>query len=220
MRKFAKGAILATLVGVLIISVVVSSGSTEEQKRVASKSACPVGQNQASTPVPEEEAAGISPATPDILIGCGKLPREGRFRLISYRQTAGEGRRSLLCIDVLYVRLGYAAGGCGFRPLRGEIDIGGVGRTTATSSGLTLSGMTSARVARVLVRYRTQGSSRRLNAALVRVLDRNILDRLELNRGFGYYLADVPPRASHISVTALNRSGSRLDRATLTSRTP
>jgi hypothetical protein len=218
MAQLAKGAALAALVGLLIVGVLVSSGSTDEQKRVASQSACPIGQDQPATPVPEEEAAGIRPTSPHIVIGCGNLPREGRFWLVSYRQTAGDGRRSHLCIDVRYVRLGYSSGGCGFRPLRGAIDIGGVGRTTATGFGLTLSGMTSARAVRVLLRYRKQGGSRGRDAALVRVLDRDILNRLMLNKGFGYYLVDVPGRASNVSVTAFDGSGSRLDRATLSSR--
>jgi hypothetical protein len=95
----------------------------------------------------------------------------------------------------------------GFQPLRGDIEIDGVGRTG--SSGLTLSGMASARVARVALHYRKGPRLIRQNAAFVRVVDRDLLNKIEPQDAFGYYLADVPQGARSIAVAAFDESGRR-----------
>jgi len=204
--------LLVALLTVPVVAAGCGSGGKDDHKPIVSTSACRVGQTERGTRVQEEVARGIRPTTPQVVIGCGSLPREGRFKLISYRQTRGRGDGTILCIDVRYLALRGGSGACGFEPLRGDIEIGGTGG--AGSSGLTLNGRASVRVARVSLSYRNGRRLRRQNAAFVRVADRDLLNKIELKDAFGYYLVDLPRGARSISVAAFDKSGRQIDRAT------
>jgi hypothetical protein len=208
-RLAVGGAVGGALVG-LTVGGVLAVGSPGDRAASKSSGSCHVGTIQSAPPIAEEEAGGIKPTTPHIVIACGTLPRQGPFRVVAYRQSTRREAKTVVCIDVEYIALKGGSGDCSPRtlPRRGEIEIRGV-NTSGTNSALY--GTTSARAARVSLRYREGGSITARKAPFFRIADRALLSRIEVRHAFGYYVAEVPPKARRISVAALDRAGRTLD---------
>jgi hypothetical protein len=168
---------------------------------------CRVGEERPSQPIPDEERAGIRKLTPAIVIGCARVRHSGRrYELVAYQLTRDRGSR-LLCIDT-YVSSTGSGYGCGNdRVLHGgKIDL--TGTSSVTRGGpTTVSGATSADVARVTIGFCRQSRPATRRATLVRVRDANLLRRLKVARAFGRYLVEVPLSARRLRVHAYNAAG-------------
>jgi hypothetical protein len=168
---------------------------------------CRVGEERSSQRVPDEERSGIRKLTPLIVIGCVRVRHSGRrYELIAYQLTRSRGP-SLLCIDT-YVAATGSSYGCGNdRVLHGgKIDL--TGTSSVTRGGpTTVSGATSADVARVTISFCRQSRPVTRRATLVRVRDADLLRRLNVARAFGRYLVEVPLSARRLRVHAFNAAG-------------
>lgn len=213
MHRLAMGGSVGGVLVALIAGGLIAAGSPGNRDASTSSGSCHVGTIEAPPRIPEEEAAGIKPTTPHVVIACGTLPRQGAFRVVAYRQSTRHGGGSVVCIDVEYVAPRGGSGDCSPRtlPRRGEIEIRGL---STNGTNVALYGTTSARAARVSLRYRERGRVTARKASFFQIT-RALLSKIEVRNAFGYYVAELSPKARRISVAAFDRSGERLDVARL-----
>jgi hypothetical protein len=222
-RLGAVAVVLAAMAAVVAVVLALAPGTQRTSVRVGERAApwsCRVGESVLARRIAEEERAGIRPATPHIVIGCARLRPSGRrVELIGYQQTGYGGRAARLCIDARDPATGQAHG-CGTnRVYRGEVvdatSVVGCPRVIVPGVTATVSGATSADVARIAVSFRRQGRRAMRAATLVRVRAAELLRRLQVRRPFGRYLVEVPADARGLRVHAFNSAGGAVGRARL-----
>lgn len=75
---------------------------------------------------------------------------------------------------------------------------------TKPSAPLEVYGATSAEASEVVLRFKLGESTRELPAVLMVIEDQAVLDEAGIREPFGYFLAELPPEASHIRATAFD----------------
>lgn len=170
-------------------------------------SGCRVGEQRAASWITEEERAGARRVTAPIVIGCVRERRSRRhYELIAYRLARPSGP-DVLCLDTYVPSTGSSYGCASHRVLRGgKIDLTATSPVTRRGP-MTVSGATTADVARVTIGYRLRGRPHTRRATLVRVRDAALLRRLQVSRAFGRYLVEVPLGARRLRVRAYDSAG-------------
>ncbi len=176
-------------------------------------STCPVGKAPTGDFKPFGNLERTGPA---LVIGCGKQPDVGRFELVTQRARSDDWRG--LVFDA------HFGGEAGTGPLGGywigdlypkkgdPIRPGGMGGSK--DSWRQHTGVTSSKVARVIVRYKLDGKLRSRRMTLGRIRGA-MVDQLDLPRALGYYVGWVPPKVKLVDVVAQDREGEVLGRDSL-----
>lgn len=143
------------------------------------------------------------------VIGCG-LTGETSFELVGYR-LGRRGRTGTLCLDVALRGAGVTFG-CGDNRVAGGGRIDATGQYRDDDRRL-LTGSTDGFVDAVRVEYDLDGSRARIAAAHELIDDRRVLRALRVKRAFGFYVVEVPPRATNVRVTAIALFGTDIGTA-------
>jgi hypothetical protein len=129
---------------------------------------------------------------------------------VAYRLSGGHGGDHL-CIDVKLTRE-RTSFGCGDDVVQRGRHIDLSGYVYGGGRWAQINGTASRHVRRVVVHYRNGGRGK-LKAKLVRVVAPLVLEKIETDQPFGYYVGEVPTSARTISVVALGQAGDVIDRA-------
>ena len=161
----------------------------------AAESACPVG-------APRDLALdfGERLSVPPVLIGCLRAPHLGRREVIAYRERIPRAG-NLLCVDIVFAD--GSSGNC--RPPNQRVhgaDLSGGG---TPDGALMFHGFASRWAARISLRYWAHGRLKRQTAAVVRVTDLGVLDRLGTSQPIAYYAVAATDQGRDALLLARNK---------------
>jgi hypothetical protein len=147
-----------------------------------------------------EADMGIHYETRPVVLAAGRLPSGERFELVGYRQSS-KGR-SDLCIDVTFPASGEGYG-CGSNHGFAQGISSGAGHPTRVN------GATPPDTERVAIQYRLRDEPGTIDAVLRHVDDPAVMERIRVDRPFGYYVAELPRDAREIVATGFDEQGQR-----------
>lgn len=146
-----------------------------------------------------EADIGVHYRTRPVVIAAGRLPDGEPFEVVGYQQSGAVGGQ-YLCIDTHFPRRGYGAG-CGSNTGYAQSVSRGPGHPT------TVTGAATPETAKVLVSYRRDARRGSRTAALELVADPQVLNRIQVDEPFGFYVAKLPEGARHMAAQGLDASG-------------
>lgn len=177
------------------------SGTTGTPDPPTVPGTCPVGAERAVySALPQDKPTSV-------LLGCARLDDGRRIELLSLIRAGG------LCLQI--VGIDDRVRECGNAPSE---QVPAVTRAVAAqaiaqrngSARLEVYGAVSADVTAVNLTYTVGGASRGARAELIQVTDDDALEAAGIRRPFGYFLAELPPDTSDVSVVAGDAEGQPL----------
>ena len=146
--------------------------------------------------------------SPSVVLGCARTDDGDQIQLSASGAGAGP------CLEIIWSDR-QGSRGCGRAPLErvppksGPLTFDGTAQPDSLAP-IEVYGGTSRAVQGVVVDYRVQGLRGSADAALISVIDRRALRRAQVERRFGYFVAEVPPGVRHCRATALGAGGREL----------
>lgn len=206
----------ATVAGVVVVASLVSTGgnpvpgpesppgSVDPSDSSGLEGTCTVGEERlVFRGVQGDESTSV-------LLACVQLADGREVELFSGIQSGG------LCLQI--VGIDSRVRECGNAPSEQEPPMTGAVAAQAiaqpnSSAALEVYGAVSTDVTTVSLRYTQGGSPQLARAEVIHVKDRGALERAGIGEPFGYFVGELPAKASNVTALAKNGEGRALGRA-------